>query len=77
MTYWGLAFALGPNYNKAWQLFDQADLRVTTERTYDVSDATGGVYLPSHHIEVVDALFFSPFARFDEKWEAGYCAVNI
>jgi tetratricopeptide (TPR) repeat protein len=26
MAYWGMAYAIGPNYNKPWQLFDEADL---------------------------------------------------
>ncbi|EPS42673.1 hypothetical protein H072_3333 [Dactylellina haptotyla CBS 200.50] len=26
MAHWGLAYALGPNYNKPWNLFDPADL---------------------------------------------------
>lgn len=26
MAYWGLAHALGPNYNKAWKFFDESDL---------------------------------------------------
>ncbi|KAJ5738669.1 Tetratricopeptide-like helical [Penicillium malachiteum] len=34
MAYWGLAFALGPNYNKPWQLFDGEDLSLTTRRAY-------------------------------------------
>jgi tetratricopeptide (TPR) repeat protein len=29
MAYWGIAFAAGPNYNKAWRLFDRADLEAT------------------------------------------------
>ncbi|ODM21375.1 hypothetical protein SI65_02218 [Aspergillus cristatus] len=37
IAYWGLAFSLGPNYNKEWRLFDQKDLKVTTKRTYDAS----------------------------------------
>ena len=32
MAHWGLAFALGPNYNKPWEAFDEADLRTSTER---------------------------------------------
>lgn len=28
MAYWGIAFASGPNYNKAWRLFDKADLEI-------------------------------------------------
>lgn len=30
LAYWGLAFALGPNYNKPWKAFDHNDLRHTT-----------------------------------------------
>ncbi|MFP3460004.1 tetratricopeptide repeat protein [Arthrobacter globiformis] len=26
LAYWGIAFAKGPNYNKAWRLFDRVDL---------------------------------------------------
>ncbi|KAK7415166.1 hypothetical protein QQX98_006110 [Neonectria punicea] len=31
-AYWGLAFALGPNYNKPWNHFDQDDLKKTIAR---------------------------------------------
>jgi tetratricopeptide (TPR) repeat protein len=31
MAYWGLAFALGPNYNKPWDLFDEKELQSTLE----------------------------------------------
>lgn len=37
MGFWGLAYALGPNYNKPWQLFDQQDLVDSVKRTYHVS----------------------------------------
>jgi tetratricopeptide (TPR) repeat protein len=30
MAYWGIAYAAGPNYNKAWRLFDRADFEKTT-----------------------------------------------
>ncbi|CAG7562515.1 unnamed protein product [Fusarium equiseti] len=30
LAYWGLAFALGPNYNKPWKAFDRNDLKHTT-----------------------------------------------
>ena len=26
MGYWGLAYALGPNYNKPWEVFDKQEL---------------------------------------------------
>jgi tetratricopeptide (TPR) repeat protein len=34
MAYWGIAYALGPNYNKPWEFFDDADLQRTVERTH-------------------------------------------
>ncbi len=33
MAWWGVAYALGPNYNKPWEFFDEAELRTTVERT--------------------------------------------
>ncbi|KAK9371478.1 uncharacterized protein V1513DRAFT_428516, partial [Lipomyces chichibuensis] len=29
MAYWGLAYCLGPNYNKPWRFFDNNDLNTT------------------------------------------------
>ncbi|MFK0286174.1 tetratricopeptide repeat protein [Streptomyces sp. NPDC090499] len=34
MAGWGVAYALGPNYNKPWEFFDPADLADTVERTH-------------------------------------------
>lgn len=34
MAHWGLAYALGPNYNKPWEFFDEVDLRSTVARTH-------------------------------------------
>ncbi|MEU6374942.1 hypothetical protein [Streptomyces sp. NPDC046909] len=34
MAYWGIAYALGPNYNKPWEFFDGDDLVRTVERTH-------------------------------------------
>ncbi|MFD3838500.1 hypothetical protein ACFWWC_19910 [Streptomyces sp. NPDC058642] len=34
MAYWGIAYALGPNYNKPWEFFDGEDLVRTVERTH-------------------------------------------
>ncbi|MEU6553301.1 hypothetical protein ABZ915_23920 [Streptomyces sp. NPDC046915] len=34
MAYWGIAYALGPNYNKPWDFFDEQDLARTVERTH-------------------------------------------
>ncbi|KAF2645432.1 TPR-like protein [Massarina eburnea CBS 473.64] len=32
IAYWGRAFALGPNYNKPWGLFDKKELKSTLEK---------------------------------------------
>lgn len=37
MAYWGLAYAVGPNYNKPWEKFDQGDLNVSVQRGYNAS----------------------------------------
>ena len=34
MAYWGLAYTLGPNYNKPWEFFDEEDLEKTVQRTH-------------------------------------------
>ncbi|MFE4667086.1 hypothetical protein ACFRI7_22765 [Streptomyces sp. NPDC056716] len=34
MAHWGVAYALGPNYNKPWEFFDERDLARTVERTH-------------------------------------------
>jgi tetratricopeptide (TPR) repeat protein len=41
MAYWGVAYALGPNYNKPWEFFDATELETTVQRTHRmVSEAT-------------------------------------
>ncbi|KAI6784253.1 uncharacterized protein J7T54_004799 [Emericellopsis cladophorae] len=35
MAYWGLAYSLGPNYNKPWKLFEKRERNDTVERTHD------------------------------------------
>ncbi|KAL4914823.1 hypothetical protein BDW62DRAFT_219780 [Aspergillus aurantiobrunneus] len=37
MAYWGLAFAVGPNYNKPWDRFDRCDLETSSKRGYEAS----------------------------------------
>jgi tetratricopeptide (TPR) repeat protein len=34
MAYWGIAYALGPNYNKPWEFFDDQELPRTVERAH-------------------------------------------
>ena len=46
MAHWGVAYALGPNYNKPWEAFDEADLRSSVERAH-AAVARAGELLPS------------------------------
>ncbi|KAI0007182.1 TPR domain protein [Xylariaceae sp. FL0662B] len=34
LAYWGLAYAIGPNYNKPWGFFDSAELESILQRTH-------------------------------------------
>lgn len=34
MAHWGIAYSLGPNYNKPWEFFDEEELQSTTERIH-------------------------------------------
>ncbi len=41
MAYWGLAYALGPNYNKPWEAFEEGERKSATQRTHEaVEQAT-------------------------------------
>ncbi|PHH93293.1 hypothetical protein CDD83_7992 [Cordyceps sp. RAO-2017] len=35
MAFWGLAYALGPNYNKPWDLFGRRERQTTAQRTHE------------------------------------------
>jgi hypothetical protein len=37
MAYWGLAYTLGPNYNKPWEFFNDHDLAMTVKRSHDAA----------------------------------------
>jgi hypothetical protein len=37
MAYWGIGYACGPNYNKAWEAFDPADLAASLRRAHAAS----------------------------------------
>ena len=39
MAHWGIAYVLGPNYNKPWELFDASDLATTLNATREAQAA--------------------------------------
>jgi tetratricopeptide (TPR) repeat protein len=71
MAYWGLAYSLGPNYNKPWEFFDEQDLETTVNRTsHAVAQAKANTATASP-IEraLIDALQFRyPEVRHGNDW---------
>jgi tetratricopeptide (TPR) repeat protein len=37
MGHWGVAYAIGPNYNKEWDAFDEVDLKASLPRAHEAS----------------------------------------
>lgn len=37
MAYWGVAYAMGPNYNKPWEFFDDVELETAVQRTHSAA----------------------------------------
>ncbi|OCF42087.1 hypothetical protein I317_04058 [Kwoniella heveanensis CBS 569] len=47
MAYWGIAYASGPNYNKAWGIFDRMDLETSMQTCYQASRRADKLAHPS------------------------------
>jgi tetratricopeptide (TPR) repeat protein len=37
MAYWGIAYSIGPNYNKPWEMFDSDELQTVVARAHDAA----------------------------------------
>jgi tetratricopeptide (TPR) repeat protein len=78
LAYWGVAYAAGPNYNKQWDAFDEADLRASLRRAYDASvraDALAASASPveQHLIGALSARYPAPEPGADlSAWTAEY-----
>ncbi|MFK0115423.1 hypothetical protein [Streptomyces sp. NPDC090994] len=73
MAYWGIAYALGPNYNKPWEAFDGRELALTVERTHaavERAHAKAGAATP-----VERALIGALRARYPRAEAVEDCAV--
>ena len=71
MGYWGLAFALGPNYNKPWKLFDGEDLSTTTTMAYIAASEARKFAASTSPVE--QALIAAIQHRYPQKEPAGDC----
>ncbi|MEV5840666.1 hypothetical protein AB0M32_01700 [Streptomyces sp. NPDC051985] len=80
MADWGVAYALGPNYNKPWEFFDQEDLARTTERTHAAVERAHAKAAHASPVEraLVEALrarypqAVAPDAAACSVWNTGY-----
>lgn len=71
MGYWGLAFSLGPNYNKPWKLFDGEDLSSTTTRAH--AAAVEALKHSSSASPVEEALVRALQHRYPQEEPVGDC----
>jgi tetratricopeptide (TPR) repeat protein len=77
LAHWGLAYALGPNYNKPWAAFDPADLAASLPRAYEAAAKARGA---AKAAPVERALAHALAARYPaaeltgewSAWNAGY-----
>ncbi|KAG6033305.1 hypothetical protein E4U41_006939 [Claviceps citrina] len=78
IAHWGLAHALGPNYNKPWELFGNKELRTTAERTHRaVEEAKALSESAAAPVEraLIDAIRFR-YPRVRAPEESDFCIWN-
>ncbi|MFH8933771.1 hypothetical protein [Streptomyces griseosporeus] len=73
MAHWGLAYALGPNYNKPWEFFDERDLARTVDRTHAAVERAHAA--AAHATPVERALIEALRARYPQAVPAEDCSV--
>jgi len=73
MAYWGLAYALGPNYNKPWDFFDRHDLDTTVQRTHRAVSQAHARAATASAVErgLIDALRF----RYPQEHAVQDCSI--
>ena len=85
MAYWGLAYCLGPNYNKPWEAFDEEDVATIVSGTHHAvaqAKATSASASPVE-ISIINALQFryqketpsADFAIWNEQYAAAMSCV--
>ncbi|MFF8316303.1 hypothetical protein ACF06V_03955 [Streptomyces bobili] len=73
MAHWGIAYALGPNYNKPWEFFDEQDLARTVERTHAAVELAHDKAVAVTPVE--RALIGALRARYPQERPAEDCSV--
>jgi tetratricopeptide (TPR) repeat protein len=73
MAHWGVAYAIGPNYNKEWDAFDEVDLKQSVATAYEESQAA--LALLDRVTAAERGLITAVQARFPAPVPAEDCAV--
>ncbi|MFC7846755.1 hypothetical protein [Streptomyces sp. NPDC057382] len=73
MAYWGIAYALGPNYNKPWEAFDDDELVRTVDRTHAAVERAHTKAARATPVE--QALIGALRARYPQAQAAEDCSV--
>ncbi|CAL9632088.1 hypothetical protein [Streptomyces sp. enrichment culture] len=73
MAHWGIAYALGPNYNKPWEFFDERELAGTVERTHAAVERAHALAAGATPVE--RALIEALRARYPQQRPVEDCSV--
>ncbi|MGX1564694.1 hypothetical protein [Streptomyces sp. NPDC055509] len=73
MAYWGIAYALGPNYNKPWEFFDDDELVRTVDRTHTAVERAHDKAVKATPVE--QALIGALRARYPQAEAVEDCSV--
>ncbi|KAH6973660.1 hypothetical protein BKA56DRAFT_592246 [Ilyonectria sp. MPI-CAGE-AT-0026] len=71
MAYWGLAYSVGPNYNKQWSFFDDTDLGIAVGRGYNAAQLA--LANMAHVTPVEQALIKALQFRYPQEQPAPNC----
>lgn len=66
LAHWGLAYAIGPNYNKDWDAFDDAELRASLATAHAAAAQAAALADAGHGTQADQALARALVARFPE-----------
>ena len=77
MAHWGIAYSLGPNYNKPWEMFDDAELARSIDRAHHSVDEakarlTGATPTERRLVTALDARYPEPATGDPSMWNAQY-----
>ncbi|KAI0096873.1 TPR domain protein [Nemania sp. FL0031] len=75
MAYWGLAYSLGPNYNKPWEFFDAAELEATVRRTHQAVEQARSLAAANNVSPVEKALVEALQSRYPRESAGEDCSI--